>query len=97
MERRASRIVPKRTPLVKQGGYREYRTLIDQVPKEEKDRFPYGRDGIPSTSELQCLIDGKRSVLEIKYMLDVQYPRKANLESVMNYIQVLKLAGLIAF
>jgi hypothetical protein len=97
MEKRAARIVPKRTSLVKENGYREYRTFIDQVPKEERDRYPYGRDGIPSTSELQCLINGKRTVLEIKNMLDVQYSRKANLESVMNYIQVLKLAGLTSF
>lgn len=97
MEKRASRIIPRPTSLVKMNGYREYRTYIDQVPKEKKDKYPYGRDGIPSTSELQSLIDGKRSVLEIKNMLDVQYPQKANLESVMNYIQVLKLAGLISF
>lgn len=97
LEKRAVKIVPKPTPLVKMNGYREYRTYIDQVPKEQTDRFPYGRDGIPSTSELQCLIDGKRSVLEIRNMLDVQYPRKSNLESVMNYIQILKLAGLISF
>ncbi len=97
MERRAARIVPKPTSLVKKNGYREYRTFIDQVPKEEKDKYPYGRDGIPSTGELQCLINGKRSVLEIANMLDVQYSQKSNLESVMNFIQVLKLAGLISF
>lgn len=47
--------------------------------------------------EIQCLINGKRSVLEIRNMLDVQYSRKSNLESVMNYIQILKLAELISF
>jgi aminopeptidase YwaD len=97
MEKRAARITPKPTPLVKMNGYREYRTFIDQVPKVGKDKYPYDRDGIPSTSELQSLINGKRSVLEIKNMLDVQYPHRSNLESVMNYIQVLKLAGLISF
>ncbi len=97
MERRAVKIIPRRTPLAKELGYGEDETYIDQVPKEQKDRYPYGRDGIASTSELQCLIDGKRSVLDIKNMLDVQYESKSNLESVMNYIQVLKLAGLISF
>jgi len=97
MEKNASKIIPKPTALVKMIGYREDRTYIDQVPKEQKDKYPYGRDGISSTSELQCLIDGKRSVLAIKNMLDVQFERKSNLESVMNYIQVLKLAGLISF
>ena len=89
MERRAAKIIPKRTPLARELGYGEDEAYIDQVPKEQKDRYPYGRDGIASTSELQCLIDGKRSVLDIKNMLDVQYERKSNLESVMNYIQVL--------
>jgi aminopeptidase YwaD len=97
MERRAAKIIPKRTPLARELGYGEDETYIDQVPKEQKDRYPYGRDGIASTSELQCLIDGKRSVLDIKNMLGVQYERKSNLESIMNYIQVLKLAGLISF
>jgi hypothetical protein len=97
MEKKAARIIPKRTNLVKLDGYREYRDLINQVPEEQAEKYPYGRDGIPSTSELQCLINGKRSVLEIKNMLDVQYSRKSNLESVMNYIQVLRLAGLISF
>jgi aminopeptidase YwaD len=97
MEKRAAKIVPKPTPLVKMNGYREYMTYIDKVPKEGKDKYPYGRDGIQSTGELQCLINGKRSVLEIANMLDVQYPQKSILESVMNYIQVLKLAGLISF
>ncbi len=97
MERRAVRIIPKRTSLAKELGYGEDETYIDQVPEEQKDKFPYGRDGISSTSELQCLIDGNRSVLDIKNMLDVQYERQSNLESVMNYIQVLKLAGLISF
>ena len=35
--------------------------------------------------------------MEIRNMLDVQYSRKSNLESVMNYIQILKLAELISF
>ena len=97
LEKRAAKIFPKPLALVKNGGYRAYRDLIDQVPEEEKVKYPYGRDGIASTSELQCLINGKRSALEIRNMLDVQYSRKSHLESVVNYLQVLKLAGLISF
>ena len=97
LEKRAAKIFPKPLALVKNGGYRAYRDLIDQVPEEQKVKYPYGRDGIASTSELQCLINGKRSALEIRNMLDVQYSRKSHLESVVNYLQVLKLAGLISF
>jgi len=97
LEKRAVKIFPKPLALIKQNGYRAYRDLIDQVPKEQRAKYPYGRDGIASTSELQCLINGKRSALEIKNMLNVQYERKSNLESIMNYLQILKLAGLISF
>lgn len=94
-KKKASKIVPQTTAKVKENGYRGYQKLIDQVPKEEKNKYPYGRQDIASTSELQALINGKRSVLDIKNMLDVQYQRKSKLESIMNYLQVLKLAGLI--
>jgi len=97
LENRAARIIPKPLALIKENGYRAYRDLIDQVPEEQTAKYPYGRDGIASTSELQCLINGKRSALEIMNMLDAQYEQKSNLESIMNYLQVLKLAGLISF
>jgi hypothetical protein len=96
LEKKAAKIIPKPTAKVKEGGYREYRNLIDEVPKEESAKFPTGgRRDIASTSELQCLINGKRSALDIKNMLDVQYERKSKLQSILNYLEILKLAGLI--
>jgi hypothetical protein len=96
LEKKAARIVPKPTARVKMNGYREYRKFIMQVPKEERDKFPYdGRRDIASASELHLLINGKRSALEIKNMLDAQYPRKSKLQSILNYLEILKLAGLI--
>jgi hypothetical protein len=96
LEKKASRIVPKPTAKVKMNGYREYRKFITQVSKEEKAKFPYGgRRDIASTSELHLLINGRRSALEIKNMLDAQYPRKSKLQSILNYLEILKLAGLI--
>ncbi|MGD8536446.1 MAG: hypothetical protein PVF66_11410, partial [Candidatus Aminicenantes bacterium] len=64
-------------------------------PAEESKKYPYSRRDIGSTSELQCLINGKRSILEIKNMLDAQYSRESKLQAVINYIQILKLAGLV--
>jgi len=69
--------------------------MFDDIPKEERDKFPYGRRDITSTRELQLLINGKNSILDIKNYLDVQHERKSDLQSVMNYIQVLKLVGLV--
>jgi aminopeptidase YwaD len=98
LEKKAATIFPKPTAKVKEGGYQEYRTLITQIPKEEAAKYPYaGRGNIASTGELQLLINGKRSVLEIKKMLDAQYSGESKLESILNYLEILKLAGLIEF
>jgi hypothetical protein len=94
-EKKAAKMIPRSTAKVKEKGYRRYREFITKIPKEESDKYPYGRRDIGSTSELQCLINGKRSALDIKHMLDAQYSRESNLQSVINYIQILKLAGLV--
>jgi hypothetical protein len=52
-------------------------------------------DFMGNTAELHCLINGTHSILDIKKMLDAQSQRKANLEHMVNYIQVLRLAGLV--
>jgi len=95
LEKKADKMVPRPTAKVKEKGYRGYSEFITQVPQEERDKYPYSRRDIASSSELQSLINGKRSILEIKNMLDAQYERESKLESVINYIQILKLAGLV--
>ena len=95
LEKKASKIIPKPTAKIKMNGYGGYRTFITKVPKEERDKYPYTRRDIANTSELHSLVNGKRSVLDIMKMLDAQYQRKSNVQSVLNYLQILKLAGLI--
>jgi aminopeptidase YwaD len=95
LEKKAAKMIPRPTAKVREKGYRGYQEFIRKVPAEESKKYPYGRRDIGSTSELQCLIDGKRSVLDIKNMLDAQYSRESKLQSVINYIQILKLAGLV--
>ncbi|OQX95588.1 hypothetical protein B6I21_04625 [candidate division KSB1 bacterium 4572_119] len=95
LEEKASKMIPKTTGKVTVNGYGGYREFVDDVPKEERDKFPYGWRDIASTRELQLLINGKRSILDIKQLLDVQHERKSDLQSVINYIEVLKLAGLV--
>ncbi len=97
LEQKAAKIVPKQTSKVTEGGYREYRTLISAVPKEELDKFPYGRMDIANTTELACLVNGERNALGIKHMLDAQYQRTSKLQAVINYLEILKLAGLVEF
>ncbi|MGB7296753.1 MAG: M28 family peptidase, partial [Candidatus Aminicenantales bacterium] len=99
LEKSAARMIPRPTAKVRANGYRGYTQFIEQVPKEEKDKYPYTqfgpRDFMGNTAELQCLINGSHSILDIKRMLDAQSSRKASLEHTINYIQVLRLAGLV--
>jgi aminopeptidase YwaD len=99
LEKKAAKMVPRPTPKVRADGYRGYAKLIEKVPKEEKAKFPYAQlgpgDFMGNTADLQCLINGTHSVLDIKKMLDAQSQRKANLQHIINYIQVLRLAGLV--
>jgi hypothetical protein len=97
-ENKAAQVIPKPTDKIKMNGYRGYREFINEVMKNREKMASIGRrTGIASTNELQLLIDGKRSALDIKHMLDAQYSRKSNLESILNYLEVLKLAGLVEF
>ena len=96
-EKRAAKIIPKPTTKVKENGYGEYRKLIEGVPAAEKAKFPVqGKDlVISNTSELQLLVNGKHSVLDIKKMLDAQSEKKSTIQAILNYLQILKLAGLV--
>ncbi len=95
LEKKASKIIPKPTVKVKEKGYGDYRDDLREIKEEDRQKYPYNRRDIASTSELQLLFDGKRSILDIKNYLDVQYPQKSDLQSIMNYIEVLRLAGLV--
>ncbi len=93
MERRADGITPRQTDLVKAGGYRAWSDHLSQVSAEIRRRHPY--QGLASTSEVQLLVDGRHSVLDIKRMLDAQMRTTSELQAILNYLEVLKAAGLV--
>ena len=93
LERRADRMVPRQTALVKQDGYTGWRQYLQGVSQEDRQRYP--ADGVANTSELQLLINGENSVLDIKKALDAQNRRTSDLQAVINHIEILKLAGLV--
>jgi len=95
LERAAAQIVPHTTDLVMADGYRGWQQYLSAVAQEDLARFPVERGAIASTGELQLLIDGKRSALEIKYALDAQYNTVSDLQAVLNHLEILQLAGLI--
>jgi hypothetical protein len=92
LERRAARIVPLQTELVKRDGYGGWQEHLRAVPEETLARYPH--EGI-DTNEVQLLVDGRHSVLDIKAMLDAQGPETSELRGILNYLEILMAAGLI--
>ena len=97
LEKRAAKIIPRPTSKVRQGGYREYQKLLTAVPAAERAKYPVaGKDLVVANSaELQLLVNGRHSVLDIKKMLDAQNERRSTLQAVLNHLEILKLAGLV--
>ena len=94
LERSAARMAPKPTARVKEKGYGGWRSFLQEVSPEARQQYPYG-EGVASTGEVSLLINGKNSVLDIKKMLDAQNRTTSDLQAIINYIEVLKLAGLV--
>lgn len=92
LEVKASKIVPRPTALVTANGYQGWREALAKVPQEQRAKLPLGR---LDTGELQRLVNGRHTALEIKKMLDAQVEPKADLQQVLNYLEVLALAGLV--
>jgi hypothetical protein len=97
LEKRAAKIVPRPTAKVKAEGYRGYQKLLSAVPPAERAKYPLAGKGLflASQPELQLLVNGKHSALDIQKMLDAQHERRSTLQAVLNYLEILKLAGLV--
>ncbi len=91
LEKKASKMYPKPTEKVKANGYGGYREFL---PRTQPTRGQ-GDFRRLDRSELQLLITGRNSILDIKNMLDAQSERRTELQDVMNYVEILKTAGLV--
>jgi aminopeptidase YwaD len=92
LETQAAALVPRTTAKVKANGYLGYRDAINAVPMDQRAKLPTGR---VDTAELARLVNGRHSVLDIRKLLDGQAETEAELQQVLNYIDVLALAGLV--
>lgn len=94
-EKAASKIFPRSTSKVKEAGY----GVLRSIPQDLMGKYGQSRtSGARYGSEIAKLsTDGKNSVLDIKKMLDAQFPDSDSLESVMNYVEMLKEAGLVEY
>ena len=95
-DKKALKIVPRTTDKVKAEGYQGYQKYIQGVSSADRAKYPYQGE-LFTPAELQLLINGKHNVVEIKALLDAQSQRKSTVKGIMNYLQILKLTGLVEF
>ena len=88
---RSSKIYPHSTSKVKEYGYGVLRSIPSELTAKYGVRLTY------SAEVAKLASDGRNSVLDIKKMLDAQFPDSDSLESVMKYVELLKEAGLLEY
>jgi aminopeptidase YwaD len=94
-EKRAAGIIPSLITDLRDLGYEGYNKMLDKLSKETKDK--YRVTGVADVYEAAKLINGKNSLLDIKYLLDCQYQNESSLSGLENYMNQLKEAGIIKF
>lgn len=94
-EIKAKTIIPKTTALVTDKSYRGYAEIIAGLDQKIRDKYPV-KSRTLDTQEVGRLCNGKNSVLDIKKLLDAQLKQgETELQDVVNYIYILKEAGLV--
>ena len=94
-EKAAAKIYPKSTSKVKEFGY----GVLNSVPRELMAKYGFAQRGaVKNGAEIAKLAtNGTNSILDIKKMLDAQFPSTDSLETVTKYIEMLKEAGLVTY
>lgn len=94
-EKAASKVYPRSTSKVKEYGYGVLRTIPDEL--NEKYGFDKRGSIIYGAEIAKLTVGGKNSILDIKKMLDAQFPKTDSLETVSRFIEMLKEAGLVEY
>ncbi len=94
-EKAAAKVYPKSTAKVKEYGY----GVLNSIPKELMAKYGFAQRGaVKNGAEIAKLTTtGTNSILDIKKMLDVQFPSTDSLETITKYVEMLKEAGLVAY
>lgn len=97
-EKKAAKIYPRSTAKVKEGGYGVMRTIPRDLQQKYNIVNAQGRSAITHGDDIAKLtVGGMNSILDIKKMQDAQFPDASSLENIMNYLDMLKEAGLVTF
>jgi hypothetical protein len=91
-EKKAMAVIPVPTAKVKENGYGGYSEFMPELTREQTTAI---YSNISDKTELERLCNGKHNVLQIKRMLDTQSSKESDLQAIMDYIGVLKTAGLV--
>ena len=98
IEKKAAKIYPRSTAKVKEAGYGVMRTISRDLQKKHNVINEQGRAVVTHTDDIAKLtVGGMNSILDIKKMQDAQFPDAAKLEDIMNYLEMLKEAGLVTY
>jgi len=90
-EQAASKIFPKATPKVMETGYGVTRTIDRELQQRYMANVPNSGEAAKLTAK------GTYSLLDIKKIMDAQFPQKVELAELTKYMNMLKEAGLVAF
>jgi aminopeptidase YwaD len=92
-EKKLAGTVPSLIMDVRDLGYDGYAEKLNKLTDEVKKKFPV--TGVPDRDEAARLINGKNSVMDIKYILDAQNKGETSADGLFNYFNQLKEAGII--
>jgi hypothetical protein len=94
-EKSASKVYPQSTPKVKEFGY----GVLRSVSPELLAKYGFNQRGaVNHGAEIAKLtVGGKNSILDIKKMIDAQFPNPDNLVTITRYLEMLKEAGLVKY
>lgn len=94
-EKAASKVYPRTTAKVKEYGY----GVLRSIPRELMAKYGFDQRGaVNHGGEIAKLtVAGTNSILDIKKMLDAQFPNPDSLETISSYLEMLKDAGLVEY
>jgi aminopeptidase YwaD len=94
-EKRAATIVPSLIIDPRDLGYEGYNQKLGKLSQDIKDK--YRVTDVVDRYEAAKLINGKNSLLDIKYLIDCQNKTESSLPGLENWMNLLREAGIIKF
>ncbi len=95
LEEEAASRIPSYTPGTYKGGPNILNEAMSRVAEDVFERYPVVTRF--DRAEAARLVNGQRTLLEIKKMMDAQQAGQTNLQDIVHYFEHLKVAGLVDF